>query len=92
MKSSLLIVSSLLVAFTGCGRGWFSCLHHRGAPCYGQCAPASHSVAADCNGCENTVGYGSEYAGGEVLDGSVINAQPYSTLPHPTTPGTVPAR
>ncbi|MFO0921161.1 MAG: hypothetical protein U0905_01585 [Pirellulales bacterium] len=59
MKKYALFVGCVLLAFTGCGRGWLPCLH-RGAPCYnGTCHPeiGTVGVADGCNDCGTTVGY-----------------------------------
>ncbi len=56
MKKASLIVASVFLAFTGCGRGWLPCLH-RGDACMNQCG-APLAAAPACDNCGvNTVGY-----------------------------------
>jgi hypothetical protein len=58
MKKASLIVASVFLAFTGCGRGWLPCLN-RGDACMNQCgAPLAAAAAPACDNCGvNTVGY-----------------------------------
>ena len=60
MKKASLIVASVFLAFTGCGRGWLPCLH-RGDACMNNCGAPMAPIASAAPGCENcgvnTVGY-----------------------------------
>lgn len=69
MKSRALLAATVLLMFTGCGRGWLPWMH-RGAACGPACGPeigAPVAMGGDCVGCGNAptvAGYGGPGDGG----------------------------
>jgi hypothetical protein len=87
MKKSALLLASVLLAFTGCGRGWLP-FCDRGTPCVGNNCAATYSAAplantyaanGDCTNCGNaglrpatiSNSYGSGYDSSVIYDNGV---------------------